>query len=169
MLNVSAYPFCAARLKFQRCNLSEEGFTKFWAAVNVATDLDDDALTEFGGFNFDDRSDENGERLLSRLELFIRTKVAGKKAKSDIGNMSSAESSVRAFLGANGVKVGKLDGIEDYWRAARILWGDRIDANPKVKDVYTLVFQLNRIPKKQRPKIARGNKSLLPNEWRAAA
>lgn len=170
MINVSAHPFCAARLKFQRCDLNEASFTKFWAAVNVATDLDDDELTEFGGFDFRDRSDENGEHLLARLELFIRTKVgSAKKAKSDVNGMTPAEHSIRAFLGANGVKVSKLDGIDDYWKAARILWGDLVDENPKVRDVYTLVFQLNGIPKKQRPKIAKSNRDKLRPDWRAAS
>jgi hypothetical protein len=169
VINVSAHTFCAARLKFQRCDLRDPAFTKYWAAVNIATDLDDEKLTEFGGFDFTDKSEENGERLLARLEQFIRTKVGGRKAKSDVGNMTAAENSVRAFLGSNGVRVGKLDGVEDYWKAARILWGDLVEVNPKVRDVYTLVFQLNRIPKKTRPKLARSNAAKLPSDWRAKA
>ncbi len=166
-VNVSSFPLCAKRLQFQKAKLNDDGMTAYWAAVAVAADLDDEKLTEFGGFNFNDMSEDNGQKLLGRLEQFIREGLSHRKAKSDIGNVTAAETSVRAFLGSNGVKVSKLNGIDDYWRAARILWGDLVEENPKVRDVYTLVFQLNRIPKKQRPKLARANAAALPAEWRA--
>ncbi|ENN86040.1 hypothetical protein RHSP_31761 [Rhizobium freirei PRF 81] len=167
MINVSGFPLCAKRLQFQRAKLNDDGMTHYWAAVAVATDLDDEKLTKFGGFDFNDMSEDNGQKLLGRLELFIKAGLANRKAKSGAGDMTAAETSIRAFLGSNGVKVSKLNGIEDYWRAARILWGDLVQESPKVRDVYTLVFQLNRIPKKQRPKTARANVSKLPQEWRA--
>ena len=168
-VNVASYPLCAKRLQFQRAKLNDDGMTHYWAAVAVASDLDDEKLTKFGGFDFNDMSEDNGRKLLGRLEQFIKVGLANRKAKSDAGNMAAAEMSVRAFLGANGVKVSKLNGIEDYWRASRILWGDLVEENPKVRDVYTLVFQLKQIPKKKRPKTARANVSKLPQEWRAAA
>jgi hypothetical protein len=167
MINVSGFPLCAKRLEFQRAKLNDDGMTHYWAAVAVAIDLDDEKLTKFGGFDFNDMSEDNGRKLLGRLEQFIKAGLANRKARSDAGDMTAAETSIRAFLGSNGVKVSKLNGIEDYWRAARILWGDLVEEKPKVRDVYTLVFQLNRIPKKQRPKTARSNVSKLPQEWRA--
>ncbi|WP_267550328.1 hypothetical protein [Rhizobium rhizogenes] len=167
MINVSGFPLCAKRLQFQRAKLSEPAMTPYWAAVCVVFDIDDEKLVAFGGFDFNDMSEGNGQKLLGRLEQFIRAGLANRKAKSDVSNMTAAETSVRAFLGSNGVKVSKLAGIEDYWRAARILWAELVEENPKVRDVYTLVFQLNRIPKKQRPKLARKNIEALPAEWRA--
>ncbi|OCJ12497.1 hypothetical protein A6U86_05600 [Rhizobium sp. AC27/96] len=167
MINVSGFPLCAKRLQFQRAKLNDGGMTAYWAAVAVAADLDDEKLTQFGGFNFNDMSEDNGQKLLGRLEQFIRAGLANRKAKSDVSNVTAAESSVRAFLGSNGVKVSKLNGIEDYWKAARLLWGDLVEETPKVRDVYTLVFQLVRIPKKQRPRLARKNIAALPAEWRA--
>lgn len=167
MINISGYPLCAKRLQFLRAKLNDDGMTSYWAAVAVATDLDDEKLTKFGGFNFNDMSEDNGQKLLGRLEQFIRSGLANRKAKSDAGNMTAAETSVRAFLGANGVKVSKLSGVDDYWTAARTLWGDKIETSPKVRDAYTLTFQINRIAKKQRSKLARENYAGLPEAWRA--
>ncbi|KEA07155.1 hypothetical protein [Rhizobium rhizogenes] len=166
MINVSGFPLCSKRLQFQRAKLTEESMTIYWAAVAVAADLDDEKLTNFGGFDFNDMSDENGSKLLGRLEQFIRSGLAA-KARSDQGGLSEAEVSVRAFLGANGVKVSRLKSLDDYWKAATTLWSDHIEASPKVRDIYTLRFQISKISKKQRSKKARANVSKLPAEWRA--
>lgn len=165
MIDMSPYPMCAARLKFFRANLSETGFTYYWAAVALVADIKDAALRNFGGFDFSDKSDANGKKLLARLEQFIRDGLP-KKAKSDVGGMSASENSVRALLGAFGIKVSKLNGVEDYWSAARVLWPGHIDAEPKVADVFTLNFQMNRISKTKR-KIARQNIKNVRREWRA--
>jgi len=167
MINVAGFPLCAKRLQFQRAKLNEVGMTSYWAAVCVASDIDDEKLVAFGGFDFNDMSEDNGRKLLGRLEQFISAGLDAKKAKSDTGSLTAAEMSVRAFLGANGVKVSKLSGIDDYWTAARALWGDKIEASPKVRDAYTLAFQINRIVKKQRSRLARENYSNLAEEWRA--
>lgn len=167
-LNVSAYAFCAARLEFNRTDLKDPLMTKYWAAVIVAEPIADEKLAKFGGFDFSDRSDENGDKLLSRLEYFLRQHKA-KDALSDENGMSVAEASVRSYLGANGVKVSKLDGLDDYWTAATALWPDHIETKPRLKDIYTLRFQLDRIPRKQRPKIAKSNLARLPDDWNARA
>lgn len=166
MINVTSFPMCAKRLEFQRVQLDDPAMTTYWAAVNVASNISDEKLAEFGGFDFDDRSEENGLRLLSRLEKYIR-QGRDVQAKSDIGGMTEAENSVRAFLGAFGVKVSRLSGIEDYWTAARILWPAGIEDRPKIKDVYTLRFQISRLSKKQRSKSARENRGKLPVQWQA--
>lgn len=163
-LNVSAYPFCAKRLEWNRTDLRDPSMTKYWAAVIVAGPLEDEDLAKFGGFNFSDMSDENGDKLLGRLEQFLR-QHNGKKALSDQGGMSAAEASVRSFLGANGVKVSKLDGLDEYWIAATTLWPGLIETKPRIKDIYTLRFQLDRIPRKKRPKIAKANLAKLPAAW----
>lgn len=165
-VNVSAFPFCAKRLEWNYTDLKDPAMTKYWAAVVVAEPLDDAELAKFGGFDFSDMSDENGSKLLGRLEQFL-CQHNGKKALSDHGGMSTAEASVRAFLGANGVKVSKLGGLEDYWTAATTLWPGLIETKPRIKDIYTLRFQLDRIPRKQRPKVARSNLRNLPAPWNA--
>lgn len=167
MIDVSPYPMCAARLKFFRANLAEQGFTYYWAAVAIVADISDKALKRFGGFDFADKSDDNGKRLLARLDQFIKNGLP-KKAKSDKGGMSAAEASVRAMLGANGIKVSKLAGVDDYWAVARVLWPGHVDERPKVADVYTLNFQLQKIPKKARGRSAKVKLHLVRAEWRAA-
>lgn len=167
-INVSAFPFCAKRLEWNYTDLRDPAMTKYWAAVIVAEPLEDAELAKFGGFDFSDMSDDNGNKLLGRLEQFLRQRT-GKKAISDQGGMSVAEASVRAFLGANGVKVSELAGLEDYWTAATTLWPGLIETKPRIKDIYTLRFQLDRIPRKQRPKVARSNLSKLPANWNARA
>jgi hypothetical protein len=170
MLNVSAYPLCASSLRHQKAALNDGSFNAYWAAVCVAEDYSDKKLAEFGGFNFDLRTEANGYKLLGRLEQFIRSK-RHVKAKSDVNGMSAAEDSVRATLGAYGVKVSKLDGIGDYWKAAEILWSGKITApsrnSGRQDDIDTLRFQISQISKKQR-KVARQNIASLPSEWRAA-
>lgn len=163
-VNVSSYPFCAARLNWNFTRLDDPLMKPYWAAVIVADWCDDEEMEKFGGFDFNDRSDENGQKLLARLEQFLRA-GNGKKTLSASGDMSAAEASVRSYLGANGVKVSKLDGLDDYWTAALTLWPDHVERKPKVRDIYTLRFQLDRIPKKKRPKIARSNLLRLPTEW----
>ena len=71
MINMSAFPFCARKLKFQRVDLNDPNMSRYWAAVCVASDLVDDQLTDFGGIDFSDRSEQNGRNLLNRLELFL--------------------------------------------------------------------------------------------------
>lgn len=162
MIDVSAYPACAARLRFQRTNISEEGMTLFFAAVCVADGFSDETLAKFGGFNFEDRSDENGRKLLARLEAMI-----GKgRAQSTADETKEAEVSVTARLGAYGVKMSRLYTLEDYWLAATTLFGsDCIARQPKVRDIVTLHRLISAIPKKQRSKLARMNFKKLPSDW----
>ena len=167
MIDVSPYPMCAARLNFYRANIAEQGFTYYWAAVALVADISDKALKRFGGFDFSDKSDENGKRLLARLDQFIR-KSLPKKAKSGKGRMIPAEASVRAILGANGIKVSKLGGITDYWIAAQSLWPDHVEVRPKVADITALNLQLQSIPKKVRGRSAKANIRFARDEWRAA-
>lgn len=169
-MNISAYPLCAKRLHFQRANLSEDGFNEYWAAVNVADECVDSELERFGGIDFSDHSPENGARLLSRLEAFLSQKRTARRPTKDDGEAFTV-SSVKAFLGANGVKVSKVEGgVSGYWTVAEILWPDHIKAEDKQgarEDVFTLRFQLTRIPKKKRGKIAKSNLERLPAQVRA--
>jgi hypothetical protein len=168
MINVSAYPLCAKRLEFQRANLTDPAFNAYWAAVAIAEDFTDEKLAAYGGFNFSSRTEANGYSLLGRLEKMIGSSLrSAKAAKTDKGGMNEAEISVRAFLGANGVKVAKLNGVVDYWTAAMTLWPVHITPTQKDQNVHTLRFQINKIPKKQRGRLARKNAEGLPVTWRA--
>jgi len=165
MINLSAYPLCAKRIEFQRADLRDPAFNAYWAAVCVAEDFSDDKLASVGGMNFDNRSEANGYVLLGRLEKLIKSS-ARQEAKSDNGGLSEAEVSVRAFLGANGVKVSKLNGLGDFWTAAMTLWPGFVSPDHKHEDMETLRLQISKVPKKQRPKLARKNLPGLPATWR---
>ncbi len=164
MIDVSAYPECAKRLHFQRANLAEPAMNAYWAAVCVAEDFADDSLADFGGFNFERRTEANGYLLLGRLEQFIRS---DRRRKASQAALAECEASVRSYLGANGVKVSGLKGISDYHAAAIVLWPPFI--SPTMPDMKTLRSQINGIPKKQRSKLARKNVSGLPATWSARA
>lgn len=170
MMNLSAFPACAKRLEFQKANITDPAMNAYWAAVCIAEDFSDDRLARFGGFNFDLRTEANGYKLLGRLESLIRSSRAV-KAKSDVNGMSAAENTVRATLGAFGVKVSKLEGLADYWAASSALWPSYIvppeKDSERYGDIDTLRFQIARLSKKQR-KVARQNVGKLPAEWQAA-
>lgn len=164
MIDLAKYPLCAKRLRFQRANLNDHAFNAYWASVCIAEDFSDDKLANIGGMNFSNRSEANGYLLLEKLEKLIKSSARA-EAKSDKGGLSAAEVSVRAFLGANGVKTSKLNGLADYWTAAITLWPGHV--SPAQAGMEALHFQINKIPKKQRSKLARQNLAGLPTTWRA--
>lgn len=156
-LNLTAYPQCAQRLHFQRANLNEAGFTNYWAAACVASGLSDTLLTDFGGFDFDDRSDANGKKLLSRLEQFFAD-----GSQRAAGNSVFASEGLKAFLGSRGVKTSELKTEDDYWTAAEILFSGRIKRTGGFSSLY---LQIQSIPKKERGALGRSNVHKLPVEW----
>jgi hypothetical protein len=160
MINLSAYPLCAKRLEFQRANLAENGFNRYWAAVCVAFDLSDSQLTVFGGFNFDEVSDKNGGKLLSRLEAYLSER--GKKA---VANYAFASEGLKALLGSRGVKTSMLASEDDYWAAAEIMFPGSIKRERGLSSLY---IQINAIPKKLRKKLCGENIRKLPDEWLSA-
>lgn len=161
MINVSAYPLCAKRLHFQNVNFTDEKFTKYWAAVNVAFDLPDTQLTEFGGFNFNDRSPANGAKLFKRLEEFLV-----RRGQRLAGNNFAAAVELKAMLGSRGIKTSMLKSEDDYWTAAEILFSGRIKRNGGLTSLYT---QIHAIPKKQRKALANENLRKLPADWLSSA
>lgn len=170
MIDLSPFPRCAKRLEFQRANLADPAMNAYWAAVCVADEIPEERIAKFGGFNFDLRTEANGYKLLSQLERLIKSGRRG-LAKSDVNGKSAAEMSVRALMGAFGVRMSKLKGLDDYWTAATTLWPSLIQEpgkdSERYRDMDSLRFQISRLSKKQR-KIARQNIELLPKEWRAA-
>lgn len=160
-LNISGYPQCARILKYQFVNMSEPGFNRYWAAVNVASGLPDTQLEAFGGFDFSKRTDENGAKLLSRLEKFLRNR-SQRYAK----NSFQASESLRAALGARGVRTSMLTSEDDYWCAAELLFPCRIERNGGFSSLYV---QISAIPKRERKALANANLRRLPKGWVSSA
>lgn len=157
MINVSIYPQCARRLHHQQVNLNEEKFTEYWAAVNVSSELSDAQMTEFGGFDFADRSIENGKRLLKRLEDFFVWR-SQKYAKNSV----LASDTLKALLGSRGIKTSALKSENDYWQAAETLFPGRIARNGGFT---SLAVQIHSIPKKERKRLGAANLRNMPSEW----
>ncbi|QIG75045.1 hypothetical protein EVC14_047 [Rhizobium phage RHph_I3_18] len=161
MISLAAFPLCARRLGYQNVNLSDETFTEYWAAVNVAFDLPDTQLTDFGGFNFNDRSDKNGKKLLKRLEEFLNN-----RAQRYAANNFYASEGLKASLGARGVKTSMLKSEEDYWTAAETMFPGCIKRNGGLTSLYA---QIHAIPKKKRQALGTENLRKLPVEWLSKA
>jgi hypothetical protein len=161
VIKVSAYPLCAKRLHFQNVNFSDEKFTEYWAAVNVAYDLPDTQLTDFGGFDFTDRSDKNGRKLLKRLEEFLNN-----RSQRYAANNFAASEGLKASLGARGVKTSMLKSDDDYWTAAATMFPGCIKRNGGLTSLYA---QIHVIPKKKRQALAKENLRKLPADWLSKA
>ena len=153
-LDVSAFPRCAKRLEWNFTQMSDPLMNEYWAAVIVADFCDDDAMEAFGGFNFDDRSPENGRQLLARLEACI----AQKKHKTP---KEALPSGLVSALGARGVKTSMLK-PDDFWTTAEILFPGRIE---RKGDLSSLYQQIRSIPKKDRKALATANLRNLPGQW----
>lgn len=161
MINVSAYPQCAKILHFQKANLAEAGFTKYWAAVCVVSDLSDSQLTEFGGFDFKDQSDSNGSKLLSRLEKFLTH-----RSQRYAANSFAASEGLKALLGARGVKTSMLKSEEDYWVAAETMFPGKISRTEGITALYN---QIHGIPKKERKRLGTANLKNVRRDWVSTA
>lgn len=148
-LNVSAYPLCATRLRFQRADLNDPLMNHYWAAVCVADEIRDRDLADFGGFNFNTRTDENGRELPSNLE-----KLLAKRQQNRAANSSFASNELRAMLGARGIKTSKLESENDYWTVAETLFAGRIKRTGGMSD---LLLQICRINKKDRARLTAAN------------
>ncbi|QIB36851.1 hypothetical protein G3A56_01595 [Rhizobium oryzihabitans] len=156
-LNVSAYPLCAARLKFQRADLSDKLMTHYWAAVCVAFDIRDAELAEAGGFNFESRTEENGKRLLSGLENLLM-----KRQQRVAANSAYASLELRASLGARGIKTSKLKTEDDYWLVAETLFAGRITRDGGLTRLYA---QICNITKKERARLTAENLKKIDPDW----
>lgn len=155
MISIDHLPACKKYLEINWTKFNEPHMNHFWASVIVADFCDDEALEAFGGFNFDDSSDENGKRQLARLEQCIRQRRHRSlkfKAPDDLV----------ALLGSRGVKTSQLTKAEDWWKAAEILFEFHVN---RVQDPYSIAFQIRKIPKKQRKALADQNFRNLPPEW----
>lgn len=165
-LNLAAYPQCASRLHFQRVNLADELMKPIWAAVCVAEDFKDKDLTKFGGFNFDDYSDENGYRQLGRLEQFMAARREEQNTAAFHRKQEAEQKDIRerakAFLGSIGIKVSKLASDDEYWAVAAILWPGHVN-KPDRPTFADFVKQISSMNKKARPRLARENLKHVPS------
>lgn len=161
MISVSAYPLCAKRLAHQNANMSDAAMTKYWAAVCVAFDLSDSQLTAFGGLDFNDMSETNGSKLMSRLERFLQ-----ERGKRSVANYGFASDGLKAMLGARGIKTSCLQSENDFWTAAEILFPERIKRDGGLSSLYV---QINSIPKKERKRLANENLRRIPAAWLSTA
>jgi hypothetical protein len=157
MLNVAAYPHCARILHYQQANLADPAMTYYWAAACVASAQSDTLMTEFGGFNFDDRSPENGKKQLVRMEAFLRD-----KGHQSARNHTLASEGLKALLGSRGIKTSELKSEDDYWTAAETLFPGHIKRIAGLSSLYT---QITAIPKKLRGELGRANLGRIPEEW----
>lgn len=158
-MNVSRFPRCAVKLRYQKVNLSDPLMNHYWAAVNVAFDFRDAELAEFGGFDFSKVNDENGKKLMSRLEAFM---VHREQRRAE--NYAFANDYLRAKLGAYGVKTSQLRSENDYWVACEILFAGKVS---REGGFTSLLGQINEITKKERAVMVRQNYSRLPAQWMA--
>lgn len=155
MINVSAFPLCAARLMWNRTSHDDPQMNHYWAAVIVASFCHDEALTTFGGFDFDDRSDANGVKLLARLEACIR---AGKhKVDKFIPPPALA-----SLLGSRGIRTSGLRSEIDYVLAAHALFSPALKQDVAFAN---LVDEIKAIPKPVRKANATANIKFLPEDW----
>lgn len=175
-LDLSAYPQCAKRLHFQRCRMDDKGFNAFWAAACVAEDFTDEDLTEFGGFDFDTKTEENGYRQLGRLEQFMahRRAVAKQnenspaflaKQKVRFAFDKASFDRLKAFLGAYGLKPSTMQTDDDYWLCAMTLWPSI--TRSEGWDIGFILSQIEKMAKKERSRIARENYHKVPREFQA--
>lgn len=159
MMSFATLPLCAARLGWNFTKFEEPAMNEYWAAVIVADFCHDEALAEYGGFNFEDRSVENGKRLLSRLEQCIRAK------KHKVQKFVPPED-LKALLGSRGVKTSELKTADDFWNAAETLFHGFIH---RVSDINAIAWQIRKIDKKKRKALADANLRKLPVEWLSKA
>lgn len=152
-INWSKLRNCAERIKWSRTK--RDDIDAYTAAVLVASYCHDDALAEFGGFDFTDKSDENGIALLGRLEACI---VAGrhKDKRSDFPN------SLVSLIGARGIRTSELRSKVDYVLAAQSLFAPAISEDVRFDG---LEGSIKAIPKRQRKELADRNISHLPVDW----
>lgn len=159
MMSLATLPLCAARLGWNFTKFEDPAMNEYWAAVIVADFCHDDALAAFGGFDFEDRSVENGKLLLARLEQCIRAK------KHKMPKFEAPED-LRALLGSRGVKTTELKTADEFWKAAETLFPGFIE---RANDIHAIAWQIRKIDKKQRKALADANLRKLPIEWLSKA
>lgn len=155
MINMSAFPLCSARLKWNSTRHDDPQMNHYWAAVIVASFCHDEALTEFGGFDFDDRSDANGIALLARLEACIKAR------RHKVAKMTTPVV-LAALLGSRGVKTSALKSEHDYALASEVLFSPALKRDVPFSE---LVDAVKTIPKHVRKANAAANLMSLPAEW----
>lgn len=159
MIDASSHPRCIKRLDINFTNKTDPLMNDYWAAVIVADFCDDEALEAFGGFNFDDRSKENGRRLLDRLEVCIAQR-RHRNFRIEIPD------GLVAMLGARGIRTSVLSTEQGYWSVAMALFPGHLIRKPGLSSLHN---QILRIPKKERKRLADANLRHVKAEFLSSA
>lgn len=144
---------CAERIKWSRTK--RDDIDLYTAAVLVASYCHDDALTEYGGFDFNDKSEANGARLLDRLEACI-------KAGRHKDRSSDFRSSLVSLIGSRGVVTSELRSKADFVIVAQALFSPYIADDVRFDG---LEDAIKAIPKRRRKELADVNAAHLPADW----
>ena len=154
MMALHSFPRCTAYLKAMRCRLDDPEMTDYAWAVVLSDAWTDDELVAVGTVNFDTMT---GDQLLPELE-----KLLAVKAQSAPLSPADAES-LKAFIGARGVKVSSLTAPEDYWHVASILWPHTVKQGERGK-LKSLLCKIRGMTKAQR-RTAAVNIKAVPRKW----
>lgn len=154
-MTIQAYPRCAAYLKASNYILSDPTMMdKHWA-IGISQAFTDEELVKAGTINFETMS---GDALMTEFERLM----GGRQPRRNVG----ASESLKAFIGARGVKVSVLHGDEDFWTVARILWPQAVTASDG-GPLSLLHHKIKSLTKRQRQE-ARANLRKVPSKWRAS-
>lgn len=158
MMAIAEYPRCAGYLKAMRFKLDDPTMTDYGWAVALSETWSEEFLIADGRVNFDTM---DGPSILVEFERLLRD--GDPKRKSGLSR--DGVERLKAFLGSRGIKVSALNGADDYWHAASILWPHSIKAGSKG----TLSNLLNTIAgmSKAKRQAARDNLHKVPSNWRA--
>lgn len=154
MLTIDRFPRCRAYLKAMYVRFDDPQLTDYWCAVILADAFSDGELVAAGV----DYGRRNGAAILGGLEALFGARKAKRVSHDDL-------ESLKAFLGSRWVKVSKLPDDAAYWRAATILWPEKIKSG-STGSLGDLVALIRSMPKKAR-QAARANLCNVPLEWRA--
>lgn len=143
-MSLARHPRCNAYLAAQRINLNDPAIDAWTAAALVAESFTDKDLTRWGGVNF---WTMDGDQCLDAMEAFLQQRISKPKLER-----------LKAVLGAQGIKTGKLRDDDAFWSAARRLWPDNI-RQEEGATLADLLAQIDAMPKAYRRRVARQNRN----------
>ena len=154
---ISRFPRLVAYMRGMGCNVERHPISDYWAAV-ILSDKFTDSQFAAQNVNF---ADTSGSVLLATIDRMFRLPTE-RKDKAKTGISESGKVQLMAFLGSRGVKTSKLNGDDDVWKAAIVLW----PTIQRGSDLGSLVRQISSFSKAKR-KSANVNIKNLPENWKA--
>lgn len=155
MMAVHDFPRCSAYLKASNFRLEDASMSDMAWAVVMSTAFTDEELVEDGRVSFERMT---GDAILGEFERLMGT-------RRRIGDDFAGIESLKAFIGARGVKVSALKSEAEYWQVARILWPHAVKRNDS-GSLAVLHGKIKSLSKKSRQS-ARENLRKVPAAWRA--